>query len=96
MRQAADARGKTAAEKGAAAVDALEKAARDLARHGRLTKGRGDDGEGDDPGADDVDIPPAGGALPRKLRQRILEGGRTAWPEGFRRPLKRYYERLLR
>jgi len=95
MRQAAEAHGRAAGDKGKAAKDALDKAARDLERQGRLTKGRGEDGQGGGRRGD-VDIPPAGGALPRSLRQRILEGGRTAWPEGFRRPLKRYYERLLR
>ena len=37
-----------------------------------------------------------GGVLPRELRKVILQGGRAAWPERFRGPLKRYYERLLR
>ncbi len=97
MRQAARAQGKTAGEKGKAAKAALDKAAREMSRQGRITPG---DGEGEDgaqtSGTGNVSVPPAGRALPRKLRQRILEGGRTAWPLGFRRPLKRYYERLLR
>jgi hypothetical protein len=95
MRQAAASKGKGAAQKGKAAKDSLDQAAREMGRQGRLTQGNGEDGRGASK-TDDVSIPPAGRALPRKLRQRILEGGRTAWPRGFRRPLKRYYERLLR
>ncbi len=95
MRQAAQAQGKTAGEKGKAAKEALDRAAREMGRQGRITQGKGEDGRGDTKSGD-VNVPPAGRDLPRKLRQRILEGGRTAWPEGFRRPLKRYYERLLR
>ncbi len=95
MRQAAQGQGKTAGEKGKAAKEALDKAAQEMGRQGRLTQGKGEDGNGSTK-TGDIDIPPAGRELPRKLRQRILEGGRTAWPAGFRRPLKRYYERLLR
>jgi hypothetical protein len=95
MKQAAGAKGKAASEKGKAAKEALDKAVQKLGKQGRLTEGDGEDGQ-QGARSRDVAIPPAGGALPRKLRQRILEGGRTAWPEGFRRPLKRYYERLLR
>lgn len=76
-----------------ASADALERAAKELERQGRLSSGA-DGAQNDDQGK--VEIPPAGGALPRELRQLILEGGRTAWPTGHRRALKRYYERLLR
>lgn len=95
MRQAADGKGQAAADKGKAAEETLDRAARSLGRQGRITRGTGEDGDqGNRTGK--VAIPPAGGALPRALRQRILEGGRTAWPEGFRQPLQQYYERLLR
>ena len=62
-------------------------------RAGRLTRPPGADGP-PPPGA--VEVPPAGGDLPRELRDSIQEAGRAGWPEPFREALRRYYERLLR
>ena len=101
MQKAGEALGRGApgaAAHGRAARESLKRARQALKREGRVSKPRpGNEGDGDGPaGQDKIDIPPAGGSLPRALRQRILEGGRMAWPERFRESLKRYYEGLLR
>jgi len=100
MERAADAlaRGEwqEAKKHGRRAARALQRAAREAERSGRVSKpldlsaGDGDLKDGK------VEIPPAGGALPRALRKAIQQGGRTGWPAAYREPLRRYYERLLR
>jgi len=100
LQRAADAlarrQGGEAAKVGREGLQALEKVARQVERSARVTRrqGAGADGSEGDDGR--VEIPPAGGDLPRELRRRIQESGRASWPPAYREALRRYYERLLR
>lgn len=78
---------------GEAALGMLGRLQAEADRAGRLTNPAGAEGAGSR-GA--VDVPPAGGVLPRDLRESIQDAGRALWPEPYREVLRRYYERLLR
>jgi hypothetical protein len=83
-----------AGERAAADLDRASEAAE---RAGRLSEPTGTGAAGEGSGAaPEADIPSAGQRLPRELRQRILDAGRSTWPERLTAPLRRYYERLLR
>jgi hypothetical protein len=100
LHRAADAlarrRGDEAARVGREGLQALERVARQVERSARVTRRQGAGADGTEGDEGRVEIPPAGGDLPRELRRRIQESGRASWPPAYREALRRYYERLLR